>query len=254
MQTQAKVITYKILITHNPKIFLLSPSRIVIFCFKRRKHCLSFWLPRWQQFPWSVIVTTVVQSTSGGWHAVEGAQSSNSVSSTAPLSLPQTGVRGPVPSTHNAPGVWWLSTHDMDGPLFGYLVRICVWCYVSGFSCGVFVALLWTWSVLPWCPHRSRPQQQCALPMEKKQMMLSTKGFCKIRTSVLVTHSLLYLHLLESYVNWRLYQMVHIQFLTERGPWENLQGPAWGSAGQRRAHDPPLSLPVRLPGSQSLTI
>lgn len=93
------------------------------FVSNLEKLYLSVWFPRWQQFSWSVIVPTAVQSMSGGWHAAEGAQSSNSASSMVPRKSPQAGVQGPVPSTHNALAVWWPSTHDTDGPSFEYLVR-----------------------------------------------------------------------------------------------------------------------------------
>lgn len=66
---------------------------------------------------------TAAPSTSGGSRVAEGAQSSKSVSSTAPLNLRLTGVGGPIASTHDAQAVRWRSTHVMDGPSFGYLVR-----------------------------------------------------------------------------------------------------------------------------------
>lgn len=53
------------------------------------------------------------------------------------------------------------------------------------------------------------------------------------------------------------YQTVDIQFSLEgrtRGPWENVQRPAQGQQGQSWAHHPLPSLPVYLPGSQSLTV
>lgn len=114
-------------------IILKSSCCIILSCVSNIEHFISVWFPRWQQFSWSVIVPTAAQSMSGGWHAVEGAQSSNSASSMVPLNSPQAGVRGPVPSTHNALVVWWPSTHDTDGPSFEYLVRTL--CYVSSLQC-----------------------------------------------------------------------------------------------------------------------
>lgn len=66
---------------------------------------------------------TAAQSTSGGSRVAEGAQSSKSAFSTAPPNLHPIGVGGPIASTHDAQVVRWHSTHVMDGPSFGYLVR-----------------------------------------------------------------------------------------------------------------------------------
>ena len=66
---------------------------------------------------------TAVRNMSGGSRVAEGAQSSKNVSSTAPPNLLPIGAGGPIASTHDAQAVRWRSTHVMDGPSFGYLVR-----------------------------------------------------------------------------------------------------------------------------------
>lgn len=110
--------------------------------------CLLF--PRWQQYPWSAIVTTAVLNTSGRWHAAEEARSLNSVSCTALLNWHQNGVWGLMPFTHNALGVWWPSIPAMDGPLYGYLVsRVCVCVCVRGHFSFTLECYYWTFKWVP---------------------------------------------------------------------------------------------------------